>query len=144
MNHTLAMGAIERVGDLDAGADELARRQRPATEARGQRLALEEFHDQIVHIPFAADIEERADVRVIETGDRARLLFEPRARVDLPRRRRRQDLQSDAAVETRVAGAIDLTHAAGADPLDDFVRSEPHARTDQSYGLDGGLIEECP
>jgi hypothetical protein len=38
-----------------------------------------------------------------------------------------EDLQRDDAIETGVAGSVDLAHAAGADWLEDLVRSEAGA-----------------
>jgi hypothetical protein len=35
-----------------------------------------------------------------------------------------QDLDGDVAIEPRIAGAVDLAHAAGADEPDDLVRPE--------------------
>jgi len=39
-----------------------------------------------------------------------------------------QHLQRDVAVQPRVVGAIDLTHAAGTERAGDFVDTETHAR----------------
>ena len=61
-----------------------------------------------------ADVVERADVRMIERRDRARLALEALAQLRVGRERRRQDLDRDRAVEPRVAGAVDFAHAAGA------------------------------
>jgi hypothetical protein len=44
------------------------------------------------------------------------------------RKRLRQDLDRDEAIEPRVARAIDLSHSTGAEWGDDLVRTE--ARTD--------------
>ena len=46
MDDPLAMGAAERVGDLDAVAQELIGGQRSAAQALRQRLAFEVLHDQ--------------------------------------------------------------------------------------------------
>ena len=39
-----------------------------------------------------------------------------------------QDLDRDDAIEPRVAGLVDLAHAAGAEGGEDFVRAEADAR----------------
>jgi hypothetical protein len=58
------------------------------------------------------------DVRVVQCGDRARLARE--AFRELGRR----DLDGDVAIESRVARAIDLAHAAFTDGGKDLVRTE--------------------
>ena len=45
----------------------------PRSEALGQRLALDELHDEVV----GADVIERADVWVVERGHGAGLALEP-------------------------------------------------------------------
>ena len=111
-----------------AHVERLGERQRPPREPLGQRLALEPLHDQEVDAVLVADVVERADVRVIERRDRARLALEARA----PIRRRaanswRQDLDGHSPVQPRVAGAVDLAHAARAERPDDLVRPEAGA-----------------
>ena len=43
----------------------------------GERLTLEELHDQEGHAVLLADVVNRADVRVTEAGDRPRFTLEP-------------------------------------------------------------------
>ena len=74
-----------------------------------------------------ADVEQRADVRMIERRDRARLALEAVAKLRVGRERRGEDLDRDGAIEPRVARAIDLAHAARADERDDFIGAETHA-----------------
>src|SRR5581483_4687183 len=92
-----------------------------AGDARRERLPLEQLHDEI---PFA-DIEERADVRMIELRDRLRFSLEAKLQLRIIREIGGKDLDGDAAIEPRVARAIDLAHASGTEPRDDFVRPEP-------------------
>ena len=65
----------------------LLNRQRPARQPRGQRLALEQFHHQERHVDAVdrrrADVVQRADVRMVQAGDAARLALEPLARVGI-------------------------------------------------------------
>ena len=105
----------ERAGHLDAVAERLLERQPAAREPARERLAFEELHDQEVGAILLADVEERADVRVTEARDDARL-----TRQALPRRRIlraawRQDLDGDSPIEPGIEGFVDLAHAAGAD-----------------------------
>ena len=64
------------------------------------------------------------DVRVIERREHLRFPPESREAIRIGRKRVRQDLQRDVAIELRVSRAIDLAHAARADQLDDRVRTE--------------------
>ena len=120
MDDAGGMGAVESVGDLHAEAEDLADRQRPAGDAVGERLAFEQFHDQVA----VADVVERADVRMIELRDRLGLALEARPQLRVVRELRRQDLDGHAAVEASVVRAPDLAHAAGAERREDLVRPE--------------------
>ena len=51
-----------------------------------------------------------------------------------------QDLDRDVAIQLRVARAIDLAHAAGADRHDDFVRAEASAG---NWGMELQISEKC-
>ena len=73
--------AVQRIGDLDAAAQQLGGGQRPALEALGQGLALEVLHDEIDQVALAPDVVERADVGVVQRGDRAGLALEARAQL---------------------------------------------------------------
>ena len=76
MDDPAAMRAVERVGDLRSPySQHVGQRQRAAREPVGERLALEQLHDQEVDA-FVADVVERADVRMVELRDRLRLALE--------------------------------------------------------------------
>ena len=89
-------------------------------KARGQRLAVEMRHDEKADVVRFTDVVDRADVRMVERGDGAGLAFEPRARIGIGGDLGRQDFDRDRAVEPRIAGAIDLAHAARAERRDDL------------------------
>ena len=50
--------------------------------------------------------------------------FEPRKPIDIELELLRQHLECDVAIQLRVAGPVDLTHAAGAERGSDFVWTE--------------------
>jgi len=58
--------SIQRVGDLHAEPEDLVQRQRSLGDARGEGLALDQFHHQEVGLTLAPDVKERADVRMVE------------------------------------------------------------------------------
>ena len=80
MDDALPVRLGQRVGDLDAVPQRLLERERPLHEAVRERLAFEEFHDEVLDAVLIADVVERADVGVGELRDRLRLPLEPLAR----------------------------------------------------------------
>ena len=54
-------------------------------------------------------------------------LDEPLAALRIGDEGRGQDLECDTAVQARIGGFVDLAHAAGAEPRDDFVRTKARA-----------------
>lgn len=58
---------------------------------------------------------------MIQRGCRTRLLLEAAQPVTFGRRKPRQDLDSDIAIQPRVPGTIHLTHASRPNQRDDFV-----------------------
>ncbi len=74
-----------------------------------------------------SDVEQCADVRMIERRDRARLAFEAVAQLRVGGQGRRQDLDGHAAIKPRVARPVDFAHAPCAERAQDFVRTEPGA-----------------
>ena len=58
---------------------------------------------------------------MIERGERLRFTLEARQAIGIGREQLGQHLDRDVAVETRVAGAIDLAHAARAEHTGDLV-----------------------
>ena len=70
MDHALAVCMAERVGDLDGQANGFIERER-AFELR----AFDELHDEVV----GSDVEQGADVGVVERGDGLGLALEPLA-----------------------------------------------------------------
>src|SRR5262245_18629920 len=87
------------------------------------------------------DVVQRADVRMIERRDRARLAVEPLAQLRIGRERSRQHLDGDGPLKPRVSCAIDLAHPAGADWGNDLVRAEPKSRV-ESHGPWGIVAEQ--
>ena len=71
MDESPAVSFIEGIRDLHRAKQRVACRQRSAAETFGQRLPLEQFHDQVVPVLVRPDIEERADMRMVQCGNRA-------------------------------------------------------------------------
>ena len=105
----------QRRGDLRRDGKSFVDRHRRAAQAFRQRLAVDQLHDQVV----GADVVERADVRMVQRGDRPRFAREPIAELF------GRDLDRDVASEPRIARAIHLAHAARTNALDNLVRAQP-------------------
>ena len=123
--------------DVDRDRQRLGERQRTgAREAIGERLAFEILEDEELVVAVAADVEERADVRMLQRRDGARFALEALAQLRVGGERVGQDLDGDGAIEPRVTRAVDLAHPARAERRDDLVRAEPRTRGD-SHGAAG-------
>jgi len=66
-------------------------------------------------------------MRMIQAGDGFRFLFEALPQSWIARKVRGKNLDRDGAVQTRIAGPVDLTHATRAKRRDDFIRPETGA-----------------
>src|SRR3954469_636223 len=71
----------------------------PSRQALAKRFTVEVLHHQIAGVVILSDVEQRADVRVRERGDGARLALEPEARFRRVGERGRDDLDRDGAME---------------------------------------------
>ena len=67
MDDALPVRGIDGIENLPGQRQGFVEGQRP-----GQRLAVDVLHDQVVR----PDVEERADMRMIQAGDRTRLALE--------------------------------------------------------------------
>ena len=74
------------------------------------------------HVLDAVDLR---DVRVAERTEHLGLALEAAPAIGVGRNGGGQDLEGDVALESRVAGAKDLTHAASPDQTDHVVRPNP-------------------
>jgi hypothetical protein len=66
MDDSLTMCALERLGDLNSAGECLIERNLLTREPGGERLALDEFHDEEVGVARFPDVIERADVRMVQ------------------------------------------------------------------------------
>ena len=123
MPDVLRVHRIQRLRDLDAVIDRLAERDRAAVDPGAQRLAFEQLGDDVRNARVGAYVEDGDDVRVVETAGGPRFAAESRD-VFLAGRGPLQDLHRDFAMQLRIAGAVDLSHASGAQEADDLLAAE--------------------
>src|SRR5271170_5203834 len=124
MDDSLAVGFIQSVGDLRGVAQQLSSWERALRNARGQRLAFQIFHHQVLDAVLIADVVEHADVRMAEAGNGARLTLEALANFGRVGYALREDFDGDGAVQARIARAIHFAHAASAEERFNLVGAE--------------------
>ncbi len=90
----------------------------------GERAALDQLEHEEGNPVLVAEVEDLEDVGMLETGDRPRLLLEPLAIGRFVGEDVGQDLDRHVAIEGGVVGAVDRSHAATTDSLQDPVRTE--------------------
>ena len=127
VHHAGPVGPIQRVGDLNPQPQYLGHGQGAPFQARRQRLPFHQLHDQVVGGALLADVVQRADVRVVEAGNRASLALEAGADFGRFGEMLGKHLHRDLAAEPRVLRPVDFSHAAGPEGTDDLVGTEPGA-----------------
>ena len=144
MRDALPVRLVERVGDLGGDLQGLVERERALFKARGERLAVEMRHHQVVSAVDAADVVNTADVRMVQGRDGACLALETRSRKSVSLAGSAgEDLDGDGAIEPRVPRSIDFTHAARPKGGEDLVRAEAGAGVKCQY-VHRGLYERGP
>ena len=109
MHHAFAVRRIERFRDLPRQPHGFLNRLRSL-----ERIAFYVFQHQVIR----SDVEDLADVRMIQGGDRASFLLKARAVLGV------QPLHRHDAIQPRVPRLPHLTHAARANRREDFIRAE--------------------
>jgi hypothetical protein len=115
VDHSRAVRPVESVGDLRSQVHDLGQGQQTLRQLLRQRLALDEFHDEVVRLARPGDIGcapvvvERADVRVVQRRDGSHLALEAGAHLGMLRELLGQHLDRDFAAQVGVSRAVDLT-----------------------------------
>ena len=122
----------QRIGDVDGVGDRLFDRERTAADSSRERLAIEQFHDEIGDDVGAidrgnTDVVDRTDSRMREPRDRACFAFEPLAGARRAVALGGEDFDRDLTIEPGIAGTVDLAHAAGAEQFDNREHTERRA-----------------
>jgi hypothetical protein len=127
------MGLVECVSDLDRNLYRVVDIEGPSFQSVGQGPSFEMLHHEVVCAVVVPDVIERADVRMIQRGERHGLAFESRDSIRLVRERGWQDLDGDITSQFAIARAIHLAHSAGTDERSDLIDAKLAA--DQRRGL---------
>ena len=94
-----------------------------------QRGAFQQLHGDEVLVALAADVVDRADVRMVEGGSGPRFALETLQRLRVAGDLRRQELEGHKAAQARVLRLVDDAHAAAAQLLQYLImrnRSSDH------------------
>ena len=124
-----AVCGVQGVGDRQRAVDRLRGFERCPRQTLLDGLPVEQFHREIRRV--APDVEDGADVGMVERRSRARLALK-----SLERRRRcqpdiRQHLHGDVTLEPRIPSPIHLAHAARAERRNDLERAKARTRWDR-------------
>lgn len=92
VHHSLTVCFVKGIGDLNRVPQRLFEGHRSFLQTLRQRLPLEVLHDEEVHVSFPADVMERADLGVVQTGNRSRFSLEALAKVGITRKGVREGL----------------------------------------------------
>jgi hypothetical protein len=114
MRDAFLVRGFERIGNLTCDGERLFQRNCALPDAVGEGRTLHQLHHQVIR----ADIVQCADVGMIQRCDGAHFAVEAFAET------LGGDLEGHVAAHAGIVGAIDLTHPAFADRLNDFVRPE--------------------
>src|SRR5262249_13668080 len=126
------------------GRREVRRRlwiERSGGEPVGEALALDELHGEVAPAVVLADLVDRHDMRVVETGDGLGLVAEASEVVVAGPGPCAEHLQRDEAVEGALAGLVDDAHAAAAEDAVDLVVAEvTHACAAGEIGATAAIV----
>jgi hypothetical protein len=124
MHDALFVRRGKTLGDLGRQFCRFPGREWAAGEVRSKRLARNELSNCVTNALVLPDVEEGHDVRVREGGDGPRFLLEPADALGIRSECGGKYLDRDISPEPRIAGAIDLAHAAAAERRHDLVRAQ--------------------
>src|SRR5436190_18978630 len=109
MNDSVVVSGLQGFGDLRGDVQSLIDRDRPFRDAFRQRWTLDQLHDEEVR----SDIEEAADVVVIQRRNESGFTLEPLIETFC------RNLDGHVTAEAFIASAIDFPHTTCADFLED-------------------------
>ena len=125
VHDALLVGVVQGLGDVGRDTNRLALRERPvALDARGERLAVDELHDDGRRLSGVVDVVDADDHRVRQACRGARLRDQALPRGDIGQEVRVEPLHGHRPIELLVAGAPHLGASARGDALDEPVSVE--------------------
>jgi hypothetical protein len=121
VHDAVLVGVGERLGHLLRDRQRLLGCERPLAQALGERPAPHVLHRDVRRLRPArirlAHVVDHGDVRVRERRGHARLAHESGRRLPVAGGRRRESLERDQPVQSRVLGEPDLAHGSRPEAL---------------------------
>jgi hypothetical protein len=127
MDDALLVRGFKSVRDLFRDRQCLVERDRSASNALGQIVALDEFHHQRRDAFALFQAVDGRNVRMIQRGEDFGLSLKSGQSVSIPSEHWGQNFDGDVTLQLGVGRSIHLAHAAFANRRDDFVDAEPGA-----------------
>ena len=121
MDDAVAVGRLEGVGHLNRDVDELRYLDAAVVDVVAQRGAAHQLHHDERAAFVLADIEDRADVGMVQGGCGARLGAQPLQRLLVVHEVLRHDLDGHLTAQPAIFSSIDDAHPAGAQLRDNSV-----------------------
>jgi hypothetical protein len=118
------VSGFERVRDLPRDRQRFVKWNGSAGNPIRQSRPLHQFHDESARAARFLDSMDRRDVRMIQRSQQLRFARESGKTVRIRHHRRRQDLERDVTLQSRVMRAIDLAHSPLSNEGIDDVRSD--------------------
>src|SRR5262249_34942661 len=125
VNDTLFMGRGQAVRDAEGVLDGFALWRCAVSQALPQGFAFEQLRNDVGRAVLRAHVVDGEDIGVVQGAWRLDVLLETTQPVGVLGEAGRQHLDGHLAANARVAGAVDLAHAAGAERRQNFVWTEP-------------------
>jgi hypothetical protein len=140
MDEAAGVRLLERVGNFAGDMNGLRERQPTSAQPLTQRRSGDVLHDEEQQIAVLTDLEDFADIRMIERGNRHRFPAEAFARLRVGRRRRRQHLDGDLPIEAGISSAVHHAHPALTNRREDLIRADAGTCTEHH----GAELILCP
>ncbi len=102
---------MQGVGDLNAQFQDAVDRQRSARDQVLQGVSFHQFHDDERLPVELRDLVDGANIRMVQRGGGASFAEETLEGLRVLGGIRRQEFESDAAIQHRIAGGINNAHA---------------------------------
>ena len=130
VDHAPLVRAVQGVAELAEDGETLVERHGSLPEQRGEGLAVQVLHDDVVPVGREhREVEDADDVLVADAVHRPGLVVEAGHELRARRHRLVQELDGDAAPDDRVLGEVDRAHPASS--------QQPH----DAEAADGGADE---
>jgi hypothetical protein len=124
VDDALGVGGGQSVRHLNGIIDRFPGWKRTTAKSLAQSLPFEQLLHHVHQAVLRANIEDGNNIRVVQCACGTGLQLKTAPPIRIEPDRAMQHLYSDVAVKTRVASAIKLAHAAGAQRRDDLVRAQ--------------------